>query len=210
MTLLLGLNAVEEAVKRLHALGIAIRRSSAKARQHKKSFDAPEQDESRCYRDFVQHRFPHAKQSLIDQLGKSIHFRGRSMFYQQRHNKKIAEKRERSSPALPSAEEIVEQSAESTGLKTLTTSNPGPHDNQHVPMSETNYSDIDRQDFLNQVNRPKPSFSHISRGSSIQESQNEIFNYPKAPKAERGYLYSSCPFCSEPLQQQGLKTKIWQ
>ncbi|UKZ96464.1 uncharacterized protein TrAFT101_011253 [Trichoderma asperellum] len=214
LPLLLGSNAIEEAVKRLHSLGVAIRRSATRGQRQKQSCGSSKQDEEHCYSNFVKYKFPNAKQSLVDQLGRSIHFRGRSMFYQQRHNRKIAKLRERNNQAQLKVMESIKESGEIAGSKTLATSHPLVQQNQHVPISETNYSEtiyseIDKQDFLNRMSHPRPSYSHISRGSSVRENQDEKFSYPKKPKAERGHLSISCPICSESLESVGLTEKNW-
>jgi hypothetical protein len=207
--LLLGLNAVDAALSRLHSLAVAIRRSAARSHRQKVTSSAPSgNNEGLCYTLFVKHRFPHAKDSLVEQLGKSVHFRGRSMFYQQRHNKKIAKNRERKDTALPAVPENTEQAFEGGGPDNLATP-VAPKVNQDIPISETNVSNIDRQDLLSRVKRAKPSFSHTSMGSSIRESQDDRFDYPKMPSAEKNPLGVSCPLCSEPLELSSLTEKEW-
>lgn len=207
LPLLLGLYAVEEAVKRLHSLSMAIRRIAARGWQQRSPFNSLNQDDGRCYRDFVRFKFPNAKQSLIDQLGQSIYVRGRSMFGQQQHGGKVTKKRRRnSSPAQMM--EIFAQPSENAGLTMLTTSLPTPG-NQPIVMSETNYSNIDKQEFANRVNMSKPSYSHISRNSSIRERENERFSYPKMPNPKKGQLNALCPICFERLEFATLTRSVW-
>ncbi|RSM04459.1 hypothetical protein CEP52_006828 [Fusarium oligoseptatum] len=137
--LLLGLNAVDAALSRLHSLAVAIRRSAARTYRQKVTLTPPSGNtEGLCYTQFVRRRFPHAGDSLIEHLGKSVHIRGRAMFYQQRHNKKIAENREREDTAMPAMSENTEPTIEDGGPEDLTMN--------ANPMSETNVSNIDRQD----------------------------------------------------------------
>ncbi|KAH6975803.1 hypothetical protein EDB80DRAFT_740174 [Ilyonectria destructans] len=204
--LLQGLNAVDAALSRLHSLAVAIRRSAARSHRQKLAFSAPSgNNEGLCYTLFVRRRFPHARGSLTEQLGKSVHFRGRSMFYQLRHNKKIAGNREQTETALP---ENTEQVFEGGGTDN-STAPVARKVQQDIPMSETNASNIDRQDLVHRVKRDKRSFSHISKGSSILESQDDRFVYPKMPSAKIGLMGVSCPLCSEPLELSSLTDKNW-
>ncbi|RMJ16654.1 hypothetical protein CDV36_003671 [Fusarium kuroshium] len=200
--LLLGLNAVDAALSRLHSLAVAIRRSAARSYRQKVTLTPPSGNtEGLCYTQFVRRRFPHAGDSLIEHLGKSVHIRGRAMFYQQRHNKKIAENREREDTAMPAMSENTEPTIEDGGPEDLTMN--------ANPMSETNVSNIDRQDLHRRLKITKPSLSHISRGSSIQESQDDKFDYPKIPRTKETGDDVPCPFCCEPLKLSTLTEKEW-
>ncbi|KAE8447646.1 hypothetical protein EG329_010617 [Mollisiaceae sp. DMI_Dod_QoI] len=201
---LLGLNAVETALGRLHSIAIAIRRSAARSHQQKLSSDALGKDDGLCYLTFVKRRFPNARDSLVDQVATSIHFRGRSMFYQQRHNRKIAAKRgQKEIDLLPNIEAPSEigQPEIATTFSEPTSSNP--------LMSETNVSVIDRQDLLNRIRNVKPSNSIISRGSSVREGQDERFDYPRVPSTKQNSSGALCPLCSEPLESSSLTLKGW-
>lgn len=128
------------------------------------------------------------------------------MYYQQRHNKKIAESRKQTEPDLPAAPE-TEQVFQSRTVDQPTSlcTHPSPV----APMSETNVSKIDKEELLRRVTTPKPSLSHISRGSSVRESQDEKFGYPKKPSAANTSFGASCPLCSEPIDLSSLTDKKW-
>lgn len=205
--LLLGLGAVDAALKRLNSLAVAIRRSAVRNYQQRVSVGAaaPHSSEELCYKQFVRRRFPHASDSLVEHVGRSIHTRGRSMYYQQRHNKKIREIRMQTYPDLPEASEALEGTTVDQPTVSPTW-NPEPI----IPMSETNASRIDKVELHRRVTGPKPSLSHVSRGSSVRESQDERFGYPKKPSATKStFRVDACPLCSEPLELTGLTDKKW-
>lgn len=162
--------------------------------------------EEMCYIQFVRRRFPHASDSLVEHVGKSIHVRGRAMYYYQRHNKKIREIRDQPEPDLhvPEAPRTPEgETADQPNVST--TKKP----NRVIPVSETNASKINEDGLHRLVKRPKSSRSHVSRGSSVRESQNETFGYPKKPSATGTSLEVSCPLCSEPLKLADLTDQKW-
>lgn len=209
LPLLLGSNAIEEAVKRLHSLGNAISRSVGRGQQPKQSYSSSKQYGNYCDFDFIRYKFPHANHSLVEQLDRTIHFRSRSMFYQQRYNKKIAEVQERNNEAESRVKEIIEEPVESAGPEMLVTLNPPMETNQRVSMSYNKYSDIRKEAFPGRMSQPNSFYSHIIGDSSDWGDRDEIFDYPMKPTAENGHLRVSCPICSEQLESASLTEKQW-
>lgn len=76
-------------------------------------------------------------------------------------------------------------------------------------MSETNASNIDRQDFQQRMKKVKSSFSHTGKGSSIQENRDETFDYPTMPSFKQHGLWTGCTICSKPLEVSRLTEQEW-
>ncbi len=131
------------------------------------------------------------------------------MYYQQRHNKKIAENRKQTQPEQPVAPDTEQMfQSRSAGQPTNSSTRSPQPDLVVVPMSETNVSRINEEELHRRLKRPRTSLSHISRGSSIQENQDERFFYPKEPSATSSFG-AACPLCSAPLKESDLKDKKW-
>lgn len=208
----IGFDAVESAIDRLHSLAVAIRRSAARTRDHDNGVNnsiGTDAAEEICYVQTVRRRFPHASEGLVRHVGKSLHIRGKSMYYQQRHNKKTREIRKEPDPKAPQDQPKPYPQGKSVDRPAMTVAQVRRSDH---PMSETNASRIDMTELSKRVARMDSTsvISHISRGSSIQESGEESFEYPRRPvKAGAIHGMSPCSLCSEPLKLDGLTDKVW-
>jgi len=121
-------------------------------------------------------------------------------------NHKIAQsgkKRETVQTATP--EDRLMTTADRQPVVLTTSSGLGP-----AAPSETNVSRIDKQDFFRRIATPKPTRSHLSKGSTVLESHDEKFSYPRKPRPAEGSSSALCPLCSEPLDLSSMTDKAWQ
>lgn len=205
-TIWLGANAVHAALVRLHTLGVAIRRSAASSRVHRiSSGSSLDAQKELCLR-FVKHRFQHAHDGLMRQLGRSIHIRGQSMFYLKRHNKKIATKR---TLALSSQLPNRPIRHASNGIDGLSLDSITQLVVASKPISETNASKLDVKALQKHTKHAKPSYSQISKGSSTRGTPDEEFRYPRMPVKNDSTTVVPCPLCSQPLEMKSLTKERW-
>lgn len=208
---LLGLDAVGAALDRLHSLAIALRQAANTRSKQEAVSNAhgAQTSEELCYINAMKVRFPHASNGLLEQVGRSIHARGKAIYYQQRHNQKLAVVREEPQPEL----HVRETQASRTPQETSSFGQGPVHDNpmpiRSNPFSETNHSGFQTEQFRAIVQKPKPPLSQISRGSSIRENDMEGFSYPQKPRSTGTTVEPPCPLCSEPLKLAGLTDKKW-
>ena len=184
--MVVGLRAVDAALKRLHSLSVAIRRSATKRYQQPgvATLHVPHVDDVSevCYVHYLNHRFPDAIGGVVSHVASSLHARGRSIYYQQRHNLKTRESRRPQALEQPKEEEVTKASTTDNVLTPAIPAVLWPQNG--VPVSESNASRIDEEVLRHHVARlSAPSLSHISRGSSIREGQDYEFDYPMKPTA---------------------------
>jgi hypothetical protein len=202
-----GLPAVEAAIDRLLILSVNIRRSARRThRLRQGTRDA--QDESLC-RLLVQTRYPHARNSLCNQLGASIYVRGRSLQYLQEHNKKLAYQRENQDDSEePTNDEDgpkEEVSAPVVSIEDVASKKQKAIQGPETLPSVVSPSAIVR---LNRTKR-NPSSTIISRGSAVRDGQGNEYDYPPQPKQKDGKRYQSCTICATPLEVQTLTKHAW-
>ena len=128
------------------------------------------------------------------------------MQYQQSHNYKIAQSRKGLDTVQTEGLEARQTTtADRQPVEMMTSLALSP-----AAPTETNASIMDKQDFLRRMAAPKLAHSHISRGSTVRENDDEKFGYPKKPRPEHGSTSALCPLCSEPLDMSVMTDEKWQ
>ena len=203
-----GLPAIEGAIDRLLILSVNIRRSARQTNRLRQG-NGNAQDESLC-RLLVQRRYPHARKSLCSQLSASICARGRSLQYLQEHNKKLAYQRENQEDA----KELVnnegkpeeELDAQAVPIGDVASRKRKASQGPETLPSMVSSSAIVR---LNRTRRI-PTSTIISKGSTVQDSQGNDYDYPPWPKEKHGKRYQSCTICAMPLDVLTLTKRAWE
>lgn len=207
LPLLLGLRAVDVAVRRLHALGRSIQRSMAKECQERQFFDSQHQDDSRCFKDFVKIKFPNATQGLISQLSQSICIRKRSIFYLQQNGMNSAIRRGHIL-SRPQSKEHIARASENIEMEVPA----DPHTtstSEDIFISEAAVYDINVQELHSSLKMSNDTHFYSNEEPSVRESQNEEFTYPNIPIATKDELNTVCPICSKSLEVSSLTRRMW-
>ncbi|KAH7133080.1 hypothetical protein B0J13DRAFT_450677, partial [Dactylonectria estremocensis] len=202
-----GLNAAEAAIDRLLILAVAIRRSARRTHKLRDGTDGEQAGMLCCL--LMQSRYPNARKSLCNQLGRSIHTRGTSLLYLKIHNQKLAfERQEESSTndrennnvTLDKEKQERQSDVDRPVIRTHVRG-AGP---DTLP-SELSPSLVSR--FVKAKN--KPSGSLRSGGWTVQDDQPEQLYYPSMPEILHGKKYRICDLCGDPLEEHGLTTETW-
>jgi hypothetical protein len=208
-----GLSAVEAAVNQLHSLGVAIRRSSIRTHTLNLSAVATAGEAAACI-ELVKRRFKvdnrRKIKGLWNHLGTAVHARGKAMAYRQRHNLKIASKRDEKAGPTPSTQtgSHIPDSKEEQGTSKASTQ-PQRHEDT---MSGTAASVFDRASFdRNLNNNHRPTSRSTSQGSYVKDKDNDVdwYDYPRAPALEKDAKEVPCKLCSEPLNASDLTEDMW-
>jgi hypothetical protein len=212
-----ALEAVVASTDRLQRLAIVIRKSSVQSRNLKAATFVAKDEEGNDFGDFaifmVKHRYKAASEALCEQLGASISLRRKRFLYRQKHQKKLAHKRQNRVPETQPTP-LVDRRIGSVLQQELSQSSnvlappraSQPKTLQHTAPSETNPSILDSKVFRKTPLDYKTSPSIISTGSSIQDSALE---YPQTPAFRQGQRECVCPYCCELLPTAKLRDKRW-
>ncbi|KAH0490783.1 hypothetical protein TgHK011_002235 [Trichoderma gracile] len=196
-----GLAAVEEALKRLHTLGMLIQKTASKDKQQWPS------DQSHCYEVFVKYKFPKAKQSLVDQIGNSLYVRGTSMFYRQQHNRQLAAKgllhdssqmRENVALSSDSEESDAPDKAQTSEDDTESQTDPSKTLFDETRSLEESPG-VKRRLISSDSSDAGDSSSNGDSGDFEGSASDESFVYIKGSDVEDGQQDASCPVCCEPV-----------
>ncbi|KAH7153365.1 hypothetical protein EDB81DRAFT_648834, partial [Dactylonectria macrodidyma] len=201
-----GLHGAEAAIDRLLILAVAIRRSARRTHKLRDGTHGAH-DEMLCL--LMQSRYPNARKSLLNQLGRSIHTRGTSLLYLKMHNRKLAFERQEicstdETEDMEVALEDEDQDMRPDGDRPITTTQargPGP---------ETLPSELSPS-LVSQLvkTKNKPSGSIMSGGWTVQEDQPEQFYYPSIPEVPSSTKYQICDLCGDPIEEQDLSPDTW-
>ncbi|KAE8380327.1 hypothetical protein BDV26DRAFT_257809 [Aspergillus bertholletiae] len=208
LTVLRGLDATEAAIERLVILGVQIRRG---ARRVNKGDTSTEQSAAGpLCSSLIRHRYPYARQSLCNQLGTSIHARGISIQYIQKHNQKLAYKRPSHSNSVTEEEEVYSRRNGLVGSKGPTNTGTAANRAQLHPVPETFPSAISPSAALRLRNpKPRPFGTLVSKGHTVHNPGDDHLHYPSVPRRQKMEKYIPCTICSEPLEVSELTENTW-
>ncbi|KAL7928053.1 hypothetical protein V8C35DRAFT_319093 [Trichoderma chlorosporum] len=145
----------------------------------RQSFATLSQNGDHCYRNYVKFKFPKAPQSLIDQLGRSICIRGRSMYYLQQHDRKS----------------LMKGGQISTLTKTKeTTTEPSKDDELNIQVN---------------LLATLKSKDAIVPDVKYPDTNEQQLTYPRMPNVGKGQQSFHCPIFFELLETTNLTKCIW-
>ncbi|KAL7819527.1 hypothetical protein V8C44DRAFT_318370 [Trichoderma aethiopicum] len=195
-----GLEAIGEALKRLHSLGAVIQRTAAKNLQQRQLLALhAQQDESHCYKSFVRYKFPKAKPSLVDQIGNSLYVRGKSLFYRQQHNRQLAAKGLLRPVSAQTGENAARSSDSEESNASRGTTRSGKHSGSHTDRPKRHWEAVDGSSHKPGSNDSSDASDSSSNEDSVSEgsASDESFIYLKEPDTEEGQQSAPCPVCFE-------------
>lgn len=198
-----GLNAVKAAIDRLFVLAVDIRRSARESHQIRPGA-WNKQNESLCA--LLRIRHPCTPPSLLGQLAASIHTRGASLWYLQRHNEKLAVDRNSPQQCLQSSPRATDLQASDPGML------DGPlhtlacrRHTDTISTADTMHSAFSQAKFNRYQARKKRSDSIISRGSVHQGwTAADEDQYPPIPSEGE-----KCTICGDPLGSSRMTEQDW-
>lgn len=152
-------------------------------------------------------RYPHACQSLLDQLANSIHIRTMSLVHLQSHNEKLGYQRQHQEDVDQHHQtEVTTAVSETPGMVNTTEStgplSPSSHDTYPTTVSPSTAMREYRV-------RQKPSGSIVSHGSMTWEHDSKDLPYPDIPKRMLEAAFVFCSICSDPLPASTLSEDKW-
>ncbi|KAI5460636.1 hypothetical protein BGZ63DRAFT_425133 [Mariannaea sp. PMI_226] len=194
-----GLGAVIAAVNRLFVLAVDIRRSARESHQIR---PGAWKNKSQSLTTLLRIRYPYARPSLLSQLATSIHTRGASLRYLQRHNEKLAFDRN-STICVTEPEQALQSVTRASNPQAsdpamlgvpLRTMRPGCHLGDNVSTPDTMHSAFSQTHLDSYRARQKRSGSIISIGSAVGGgTTTDEDQYPPIPKG-----HTKCSICADP------------
>jgi len=190
-----ALRAIYYALDRLHFLGAAIRKASAKRLEYNvTSYLTREDDLFRKYAAaVVKRKFSQARSSLHEQLGDTIAVRRKLMFQKHRHATKLTVRRN------PQASEPPERGVDNAAQPQVAIVSEDGRAMRAPQSAVTKASRPNRQaPALKQILLPATPIlpSIISSTSSVHDDSIE---YPQCPQVTDNEKHVQCPYCLKAL-----------
>lgn len=183
---------------RLHFLGAAIRKASAKRLEYNVTSYLTEEDA--LFRKYtaavVKRNFPQAHSSLHEQLGDTIAVRRKFMFRKRRHATKLTVRRD------PQASKSPERGAGNPAKPQVAIASGH---GREMRASVATQSAVTK---ASKPNRQAPAFKQIFRPttpilpsiiSSASSVHDDSIEYPECPKVTDNEKHVQCPYCLKAL-----------
>ncbi|KAF4432614.1 TPR domain-containing [Fusarium acutatum] len=198
------LNAVNEAIDRLHFLAIAIRKASVKRLHYDIKTFLTDEDTTflRYARTYVRWRFPAAPKVLCNQLGDSIAVRRRILLRKYKHEQRLKKPRNINiSKVVPSQDEKLTKTNVETSLQMKV------HQAATTSGLSSTYTKASKPSHQGKI------MEYLKRGpktvlSSIQSQKgggDDSIQYPDPPRVEGGDKPTKCPYCELSLETTQLQ-----
>lgn len=210
------LGSISGALDRLHDLAKAIRRASTKdlVRRVESYRDRVGKDDNDSFELYalqeIRRHLPSVSDSLASQLAMSITFRRLRLRYQQRHHRKLSQRRHRSS--IPVSPQEVENALVSAneGTPPRPAHSPQPPELTRLSdaLSMTEPSILNANQLQQNLSVMESNRSSAS-GPSIRSIVGGKYKYPKQPQPLPGSKSCSCNWCFEELESSKLEIGGW-
>lgn len=216
-------HAVEESLKRLNQLSVAIRRSSKTSLANKVQNDI-DQDKTGITKfkalanQILQHLYPNINSGLKDQLSHSMTFR-RARILRQQHRQQALH-----------AERITNDATESSGIMEAEVLNVTPRPTKAVSQAEL--QNVKQQNRSTETSRLEQSVVVSQKATTLDESAYEKyinsepsqsedgrssvssawmgdFDWPQPPRILKGEKFTVCPICLQLFPSKRFGRKRW-
>jgi hypothetical protein len=200
-----ALRAIDYALDRLHFLGAAIRKASAKRLEYNVTSYLTEEDA--LFRKYaaavVKRNIPQARSSLHEHLGDTIAVRRKFMVRKHRHATKLSFRRD------PQARKSPERGFDNAAMPQVATVS------EHAGVMRASVAPQSAVTRASKPNRLAPALKQIflpttpvlpSIISSASSVLDDSIEYPECPQVKDGEKDVQCPYCLKPLPAVQLKS----
>lgn len=212
------LGSIGGALDRLQRLAVAIRRASTNDLASRvQSFRQNYSDDDRSFEEAaleaIKKEIPSISESLANQLASSVAFRTLRLRYQQRHHRKLSNRRQVERKPPPTQ---AQKDAQVVRFQPLAEASkpyvPPPvefeltHQTESSDvLSTTTYSHLDAR----KLQQDLSDTQSYSSGPSIKSLSGGKYVYPRQPKAAEGAETCACTWCFEELKVSQLEIGGW-
>ena len=199
-----SLQAIDYALDRLHFLGSAIRKASAKRLQYNVTSFLVEEDAmfQKYATAVVKLNFPEARPSLHEHLGDTIAVRRKFLLQKLRHATKLTARRN------PEANKLLERGVDNPTKPQMAIISGQRRETRPSTAMQSKATQASKP------NRETPAFQRIFQPASpilrsIVSSTSSVYDdsveYPECPKVTDSDKHVKCPYCLKGLRAEHLR-----